>query len=221
MQYKFSDYILAVSKLVFSKRQSRRYYSQWGEDCVITEFFGRKKKVGFYVDVGCYHPKKHSNTFLLYKRGWRGILVDLEPSKIIACRISRPGDTSILAAVSDQRKTVSIFAPKRFSVMATIKHQQEGDPLIGRIETSTLTSIIDGTRFKDRRIDLLSVDVEGADLEVVRGLDFKRYEPALVVGESHLKSIDQILRSPFHLELTKNGYQLCNWVGLSLFYKPA
>ena len=37
---------------------------------------------GFYVDVGCFHPKKHSNTYLLYKRGWSGINIDVEKTNL-------------------------------------------------------------------------------------------------------------------------------------------
>ena len=51
------------------------------EDLNILNFF-KNKRDGFYVDVGCFHPKKHSNTYFLYKRGWRGVNIDMEEEKI-------------------------------------------------------------------------------------------------------------------------------------------
>ena len=55
-------------------------FSQHGEDTFIHEGFGRKKG-DFYVDVGAYHPIRLSNTFLLYKNGWRGVTAELIRSR--------------------------------------------------------------------------------------------------------------------------------------------
>jgi len=55
-------------KIFFPKKT----YSMYGEDLFIKEFF-KKKQIGFYVDVGCYHPIDGSNTYLLYKKGWKGV----------------------------------------------------------------------------------------------------------------------------------------------------
>ena len=60
-------------KIFFPKKT----YSMIGEDLFVDWFF-KKKKIGFYVDVGCYHPLQLSNTYLLYKRGWSGINIDLD-----------------------------------------------------------------------------------------------------------------------------------------------
>ena len=57
----------------FKKRSS---YSMDGEDLIISDYFKNKSK-GFYIDVGCYHPIHRNNTFLLYKKGWKGINIDI------------------------------------------------------------------------------------------------------------------------------------------------
>ena len=53
--------------------------SQFGEDKKIIKLFNRK---GIYLDVGCLHPIRHNNTYLMYKLGWKGINIDLNPLSI-------------------------------------------------------------------------------------------------------------------------------------------
>src|SRR5687767_7993770 len=65
-------------------------YAQTGEDRIIATLLGDVP--GFYVDVGCNHPVKYSNTFELYKRGWRGINVDANEQMVELCRRLRPRD---------------------------------------------------------------------------------------------------------------------------------
>ena len=219
---KTKSLLIALKKVFFSPRQSKLSYSQFGEDCALYPIFGgRKIKKGlFYVDVGCHHPRKGSNTYFLYKRGGRGVLIDMELEKIYACKILRPKDISILAAVSDKVEEVEIYSDKKFSNLTTISNNsREGKAVVGKIRTKTLTSILDATKYRNKEIDLLSVDVEGVDLEVLKGLDFKVYNPKVVVVESLNSNIDNILNGEIHKFLSNIGYEFTNWVGVSLIYQ--
>ncbi len=213
------DWLIAVSKLLFSKRQSRRYYSQFGEDAVLAELFGRRKKTGTYVDIGCYHPRKHSNTYMLYKRGWSGVLVDIEKSKIAACRILRPRDTSILAAISDKPGIADYYAPKKYSVLTSLYRRRPDFKHIGEIECITLTDLLD-KHMADRKIDLLSIDVEGHDFNALKSLDFSKYWPDVIVIESwDATDINGVLAGEINIFLEEQGYGLRGWTGLSLIYR--
>ena len=55
--------------------------SQFGEDKKIIKLFEKNKK-GTYVDVGCFHPTRQNNTYLMYKLGWSGVNIDLNPLTI-------------------------------------------------------------------------------------------------------------------------------------------
>lgn len=217
--------LFARAKLLrktFLTRSGNHHYSQFGEDCVLLHWFTRQKQARFFVDVGCYHPTKGSNTYALYRRGWRGINIDLDADKISAFHLRRPGDISLVAAVSDRVETQDVFSDKWYSTRATL------DPSIGQgpgfdrhaqVETITLTAMIDATRYQGRKIDLLSVDVEGFDLRVLQGLDFARYAPAVVLVESLLTKLEDILASDLHRFMTGHGYALAYWVGYTLFYR--
>ena len=65
--------------LYFKNRalKKRKTYSQHREDLFIDDYF-KDKENGFYLDIGCYHPIKYSNTALLFNRGWKGINIDAE-----------------------------------------------------------------------------------------------------------------------------------------------
>ena len=77
---------------------NRKQYSQWGEDLYINSFFKNKNK-GIYLDIGCFHPVMYSNTCLLYKKGWRGINIDINKTSIDLFNILRPKDINICACL--------------------------------------------------------------------------------------------------------------------------
>lgn len=218
---KLSEILRVVRKSVLT-RAARPCWSQYGEDCVLATWLGDRRD-GFYVDVGAYHPAKGSNTHQLRRRGWRGVNVDLDEAKILAFRLRRPGDVNVVAAVSDRAEVRTIYTDKWYSTRATLSPDIADDAAAFRglreITTTTLTAILDGTRFRDRPIDLLNVDVEGEDVNVLRGLDFARYSPALILVERLSTDLDEILASDLHGLLSGLGYRLANWVGYTLFYR--
>src|SRR6187431_556967 len=77
---------------------SLKSYSQEGEDLILNRIL-EKKTCGFYVDVGAHHPKRFSNTYLFYQKGWRGINIDAMPGSMAEFRNFRPRDINIEAAV--------------------------------------------------------------------------------------------------------------------------
>ena len=91
---------LKLNYKIFSEKKIS--YSYGGIDVLINNIF-KKKKFGFYVDVGCNHPIKNSNTYLLSKKGWHGINIDVDPKNIKIFDYARPKDENINMAVSDKK----------------------------------------------------------------------------------------------------------------------
>ena len=196
-------------------------HSQYGEDAVLQHLVTQPR--GIYVDVGCWHPKKFSNTWFLYRRGWRGVNIDLGEVKIRTFRWVRPQDHNVVAAVSDAPGTVTVQTDKDFSVGEQIVPEgQSPRPGFGHsrvMATRTLTDILDHSPYAGKAIQLLNIDAEGHDLHVLRGLDFDRYAPELVLVESYVQSVEALLQSELHGFLSGKGYAMFNWVGPTLFYK--
>ena len=87
-------YLYYRPKIFFPKNS----YSMFGEDTFIKKIF-KDQSSGFYVDVGCYHPFEGNNTYLLYKKNWRGINIDVNPFSIELFNTARSKDTNINLAV--------------------------------------------------------------------------------------------------------------------------
>lgn len=223
MLKRFFDFFWLARK-TWLTRASRPYYSQFGEDAVLNEIINPKITNGFYVDVGAYHPKKFSNTYALYKRGWRGINIDLDPIKIRAFTFARPEDTNLCAAVSNEVTTAKIYNFSRFGLGSTIDPgvaatTAQAPTEIRTVETQTLGDILDKSPYAGREIDLLSIDVEGHDFQVLCSFDINKYRPKIVIAESMLRTMPEIIQSPIYQYLTQHGYQLVGWIHLSLVFK--
>jgi len=208
--------LFLLRKLYLTKSKAH-HYSQFAEDVSIKRFFPKKYQ-GFYVDVGCYHPKKHSNTWQLFKNGWRGINVDIDAIKIEAFNIVRPDDTNIACAVSDADGEFSYYSNGFYSLTTTLDDSGAGQQgyIEKKVKCRRLTDIIDDSPYKDREIDLLSVDAEGHDLEVLKSLDFDRYAPRLLAVETFKPLFSQVVETDLYKFLAAKGYCLVGWNGLTL-----
>jgi len=216
-----------IRRAFFSPSKWKKSYSQCAEDLIVEFIFksGALESRGFYVDVGSHHPRRGSNTYALYKKGWRGILVDMEPDKVIAARLARPFDTCVQAAVSDGERDVGVFSPGPFSTKTTIDPKSAmGDRFTNFVKTAsvrtkTLTDILDDNSCPCD-FDFLNVDCEGHDLEVLRGLNLEKYCPKVICVEiwEASEGIEALTGSETHVHLSKSGYVLFSWTVLSAIY---
>jgi FkbM family methyltransferase len=167
----------------------RSSYAQTGEDRIIAAYINRNK-AGFYVDVGCHHPFRGSNTIGLYSRGWRGVVVDANPELIALFKRSRPRDTAICAAVSNKEAPVTLTLAKQ-TELSTISTQFEREWIgeSGIKERVTTDAIRLQTVMEQNGVpatfDLLSIDVEGHDYEVLTSFDINTFRPRIIVIEMH------------------------------------
>jgi FkbM family methyltransferase len=214
--------LIAFYKAFISPSKPKKSYSQYAEDLIIQSYFSRKLKSGRYVDVGCHHPRRGSNTYGLYRKGWSGILIDLEKTKVLANQLGRRRDKVILAAVSDTEEWMEIFSDKSYSTNTTIKKNQDStnEQSIGHIKTQTLTNILNEENFQ-KKFELLSIDVEGVDLQVLKGLDLKCYQPQIICIENwnSKDGVSAILSSEIHQYLNDQSYELMAFSGLSTIYQ--
>ncbi len=175
-------------------------YSQEGEDMILRRLF-EKQTTGFYVDVGAHHPKRFSNTYFFYKRGWNGINIDAMPNSMKPFNKIRPRDINIEKPVSDKKQILTYYAFNEpalngFSKELSEKRDGKGNYFIQftkDIETATLEQILDENIPLNQEIDFLSIDVEGLDFMVLKSNNFDKYKPKVILIEilgSSLVNID-------------------------------
>ena len=185
-----------------------------GEDLFIIDYF-KHRKLGFYVDVGCYHPIHRNNTFLLHNKGWHGINIDIQKFSIDLFDYLRPNDFNYNLAVSNKNQILDMHFQKHLSQLSTIEEGQSKKVFQGNIKKSsinavTLNSIFEDINLNNLKIDLLDIDVEGADFKVLEGFSIEKYRPELICIEIHQEKIKESKISKF---LHNFEYELI-WSGI-------
>jgi FkbM family methyltransferase len=215
--------MLKLLRTAYFKTINSHSYSQFGEDKILNEIIKKDHVDGFYVDVGCFHPKKHSNTYILYKRGWSGINIDVEKDKINSFNLVRRKDENILTAVSSNNKKKTVYRYDKFSVNTWTSSTEDlkSDKMFKdsySIDSMSLNEIIENSKFNGREIDLLNIDIEGNDFDALKSLDIIKYNPKIIIIESHYIEINDIIKSSIYLYLFKNNYSLRSWCFYSLIF---
>lgn len=176
-----------IRKILKNLTQQKRYFSQTGED-VICDFW-LDKRMGVYVDIGSNDPINLSNTYLFYRKGWRGVCV--EPNPVLATQFSRvrPDDKIFNIGISSSKKTLPFYVinPDTLSTFSS----SEKDIFVGSgynlektIEVECI-SLYDLFKLESLdNVDILSIDTEGTELEILKSNDWRLYRPSMVIVET-------------------------------------
>lgn len=202
------------------------FYSQNGEDVILSSQF-KKKPIGFYVDFGAHHPTRYSNTYLLYKKGWRGINVDANESLINVFSKKRPRDISVCKAIGADGEQLEYFmfedaAVNTFSPSEAQKWKDsKWNKYIGSkvMTTESPNTILKNYLPPNTKIDLLSVDVEGLDFNLLSSLDFNLFRPEVIVVEDTDFNFSEPAASQIYKYLDSKNYTLISVVKFSLIFK--
>jgi FkbM family methyltransferase len=173
----------------------RQYYSQNGEDCLLWKFFAYKKE-GLFIDVGAFDGRFLSNTYSFEQQGWKGICIEPHPVYFKLCNQLRTNSICINAACVKSPDLEKIFFnADEIGLLSGIKknpviqkrYQKIGLEFKGfkeiEIQTVTLNQVISQYVQKNQEIDFVSIDVEGTELDVIKGIDLSRYRPRVIVVE--------------------------------------
>ena len=222
-------YIYFLVHKIRNNKFQKKSYSGGGVDLIINHFF-RNKKQGVYIDVGCYHPYNGNNTKLLYDKGWSGINIDLDFHTIDFFNYIRKRDKNINIAISNEEGEKDLYFFHNHAAINSLNDIRKKDVReVRKIQTKTLNSIIENSKFKDKKINFISIDVEGHELEVVKSINLKKYTPDIIVIEVlekeilnhlefHNQSIENILNSKMYKHMIDNDYYLINWLHSDLIF---
>ena len=214
-------------KKIYYEKYTKKSYSISNVDLILDRIFSKIKN-GIYIDIGCNHPIKYNNTYLLHKKGWTGINIDLDIESIKEFNKFRPQDTNICAVVSakdGKKKNIYIYhsrsAINTVSKKLVDKRSTKPKQIIERV-TRSLNNIIESTNFKNKKLNLLSIDIENYEYQVLSSFNFNKYKPDVVIAEIHnikqkdleiyTQSLDFILKSNLYKLMLKNNYKLVNWI---------
>ncbi len=180
------------------------------------------KSNGFYVELGANDGISQSNTYHFEKyKNFIGLLIEPIPEKFQECKLNRSDKNFFAncACVSFEYKepTIELIYSNLMTttlggssdIVDRYSHAKSGERFIKNeiykfeIEARTLNSILIETGAPNQ-IDLLSLDVEGSELEVLKGIDFERFKFTVICVESRdLTRIVNFLQSKHYRLLKK------------------
>jgi len=172
-----------------------KYYSQHGEDFLLEKIFPDKK--GFFVEIGCIDGKMLSNTLHFEKKGWNGICIEAHPDYIDRLVINRPNSIVVHAAITSHDIDEIIFYAKSEVALSSLEKPSKIGYREYSVQGKSLTTVLSECNAK--KIDFISIDIEGFESEALQGTDFTKFKPRVWVIEcDDLKAkrkIDKILFS--------------------------
>lgn len=185
------------------------------------------KKGGFFVDVGAHHPYRYSNTFALYRLGWRGINIDATPGSMKAFDRVRRRDINVELTVGNTNTTTTFYMFEERALNTSSQKVAQAvidsgqSRLLQKIQVrqKLLAEILDQYLPNNVVFDFLNVDVEGKDVEVLKSNDWKRFRPQVIlVEELGIHNVRQAIEATATRFLKDKGYELRDAMGNSLVF---
>lgn len=202
-----------------TKKFGRSTWSQFGEDIIIDCLLS--SEIGHYVDIGAGHPVVGSNSYKFYRRGWSGVVIEANEALAQKYEHTRPRDTVINALAGSrtgsgvlyeydawQFSTSNVDRIKDLSSLGMTPRKESN------VKVVTLCEL--NLTFPVNKPTFLSIDVEGSDLEVLKGNDWKAFRPTLICVEEHESPLTQ--QSKIREYLEHQGYFLVSYSVKSSFY---
>ena len=199
--------------------QGRRSFAQQGEDLILYNLLCHDLQIQApsYLDIGAGDPVLSNNTYALYLTGCRGVLVEPNPTLVRKLKAVRPGDVVLGCGVGLEEAADADYYVIRgrwplntFSreTVAEYRRQSASDP----VERVLKMPLIPINRLLDDHFngapDLLSIDIEGLDLKVLRTLDFRAHRPAAICAETKKPGMSHD-STPVARLLRSRGYVAC------------
>jgi FkbM family methyltransferase len=188
------------------------------QDQLVWEFFGRRTE-GFFVEVGANHPRQGSQTWLLEEKGWRGLLVEPQEKLFQALLKERPGATVVRAACSAPERSgfAELHIPTEdLNGFATLERNKDDLGIAyertERVAVMTLDALL--AQAGNPKVDFISIDTEGTELDVLRGCTLSQHRPALMLIE------DKGITLAKHRHLRAQGYKLVKRTEVNNWYVP-
>ena len=198
-------------------------YAQNFEDVMLWRAL-KNVENGFYIDIGAAWPDEHSVTKAFYQRGWHGINVEPNPEFNAKLCANRPRDINLPIALSDVEGSlimtfIDATGLSTLDNQIAARHEAAGWSTTRREVNVKRLSAIWSDNVPDRQeVHFLKVDVEGLEEAVLRGNDWSKHRPWIVVVEATLPMSQEESHGGWEPILHAANYQLAYADGLNRFY---
>jgi FkbM family methyltransferase len=181
---------------------------------LVAAFFGDSK--GYFVEVGANEPRTRSQTWHLEQAGWTGLLIEPQPDLARELRAMRMAKVFAVACSSPDNagRTLPLHVAGPLSSLDRARMAPGASPrAVIEVPIRTLDSVLDEAK-APAHFDFLSIDVEGHELEVLRGFTIARWQPRLILLEDHVADLSK------HRYLKAAGYRIVRRYENNGWYVP-
>jgi FkbM family methyltransferase len=196
-------------------------YAQNMEDVLLDRLFRGKK--GTYIDVGANHPTLNNSTYYFYLRGWRGVNVEPVLSAFELFGERRPGDLNLQIAVSDLEEECTFYEVADSNGLSSLspemaeEQRNRGLHVVEHVLTTrTMAGLID--QYGLFPPDIFSIDVEGNEKHVLRGIPLATWRPKVFVIEATRPMTNTPCHQSWEPILLEQGYLFAVFDGINRFY---
>ncbi|MFD3259454.1 FkbM family methyltransferase [Paenibacillus lentus] len=172
----------------------KKSYSQSGEDSILAYIIrglGISPDKVDYIDLGANHAREMSNTYYFYSMGAKGVIVEANPELIPELKFYRHRDiilNNCIDVISGKNVDFYLFngdglSTSDYNMAQNYCNVNSELEITGKtiVRTITLPEILDTYFAKGPTI--LSIDIEGKEMEILESIDFNKYRPLLIVTE--------------------------------------
>jgi FkbM family methyltransferase len=163
-------------------------YAQNMEDYHLDLVFAGQDR-GSYVDVGGGHPVADNVSFHFYLKGWRGLVVEPQAALANLYAHVRPRDHAVACLAGSAEGEIDFYVvDKLHGFSSTVREHAAGASQFGASYQTIRKSVRPLRKLIDEAglgvIDFLKIDVEGAEQDVLAGMDFARQRPRVLLIEA-------------------------------------
>lgn len=200
-----------------------QWFSQAGQDQFVADAVFKGKRGGVFMDLGAYDGVTGSNTLALEMfRGWTGLMVEPSPKYAAAARLARRAPVAEVAVGVEEGEAEFLHVTEGYTQMSGLAdsyspelrakieadERHRGEML--KVPVKTIAGLI--AAYDLRNVDFISLDVEGAEVDVLGGFDFARYgvHAWAIENNSGGSEIAQVMQVA--------GYRLAEHIGVDEIY---
>lgn len=211
--------VTSIVYFLLYKTKLLRCFSQEGEDLIIDrilKFKNIKYKDIFFLDIGSGHPIKYSNTFYFYIRGSKGISIDASNRNIKLHKVFRPKDISLNLLLGKKSEIVEyqVFNQPELNTVSKKRLEELKKYNISPLFFEKVDQLDSSLFFKENitehisNINFFTIDIEGAELDVLNSIDWKIFKPEIICVEIITLNFDDIFEHEVYKILKLNGYSI-------------
>ena len=209
----FFNWIYRMQK-IYKNKKPNFHYGEFAEDIFINRVF-KNLNSGFYIDIGAYHPFKGSLTNLLFKKGWRGMNIDLSKDSIELFKIARPNDFNVNCAITNFNGETHYYQNSEINQQNSLLKSNNSQKRV-KVSAFTLNELLKIKKIN--QCDYLNIDTEGNEIDILENIKFDIIKPFLISIENNSFDLFNINKKKIITLMIERDYQMINIIGVTMFF---